>query len=151
MTLILDTTYLLPMSGIGVDTDLLKAAADERIALDMGSISISMISLFELQAKVAKLGISAGFAANAVDMINTVFRVEPFYNSDVIKISQSLLKLLEDYIDCIIVATAIVLHEDLITEDSRIIANKKTIKEQYGIGIFTFKDLMKTSANSKAK
>jgi PIN domain nuclease of toxin-antitoxin system len=120
---------------------LLRAVADAKIALDLDNISISMISLFELQAKVAKLNLPARLAVNAVDVINTIFKVEPFYNPEVIKTSQSLLEVLKDYIDCIIVATAIVLHEDLITEDSRIIANKKFIKERYGIGVFAFKDL----------
>ena len=145
--MILDTTYLLPLSGIGVNADLLKAADDNLVKLDFDHVSISMISIFELQAKAAKLNISSRFTANAVDVINTVFRVEPFYNSDIIRIGQSLLKVLNDYIDCLIVATAIVLHEDLITEDTRIIAIKDFIKKQYRIDIFSFKDLVKSGGS----
>jgi predicted nucleic acid-binding protein len=140
--LIIDTTYLLPLSGIGVDTDLLRAAADNRISLDFDDVSISMISIFELQAKAAKLGIPARLAVEATETINTVFRIEPFYNPKIIRTSQSLLGTLKDYIDCLIVATAIVLQENLVTEDTKVLAVKKFIKETYRIDIFTFKELL---------
>jgi len=102
-----------------------------------------MISLFELQAKAAKLNVDPVFTSEAIDIINAEFRVEPFYNSHIIKISKGLLDVLNDYIDCIIVATAIALREDLITEDGRINDNKKELENKYNINIFNYRDLIK--------
>ena len=55
--MILDTTYLLPLAGIGVDVDLLRSIVEGRVPLDLGDVKVSLISLFELQAKAAKLDI----------------------------------------------------------------------------------------------
>lgn len=48
----------------------------------------------------------------------SAFRVEPFYEPTVIDISYELRKIIPDYLDCVIVATAAALKEDVITEDS---------------------------------
>jgi predicted nucleic acid-binding protein len=143
--LIIDTTYLLPLSRIGIDTDLLAAVDEGKINLDIDDFGINLISIFELQAKAAKLDVDPKFASEAVSVINTEFRVEPFYNPRIIRISNGLLKELNDYIDCIIVATAIALNEDLITEDRKIIDNKKLIKDKYKINVFNYLDLIKKS------
>lgn len=140
--MIIDTTYLLPLSRIDIDTDLLKAIDEGKVNLDLYSIKINMISIFELQAKAAKTKIPTNFTAEAIDAINTIFKVEPFYNPEIMKISYSLLEYLKDYIDCIIVATAVVSGEDLITEDSRINYNKKFIKDKYKIDITNYKELI---------
>ena len=140
--MIIDTTYLLPLSHIGIDTDLLKAIDDNKIKLNFDEITISLISIFELQAKAAKLKVPTNFTAEAIDVIGTVFRIKPFYDPEIIKTSYTLLKQISDYIDCIIVATATVLNEDLITEDSKIIANKKFIKDKFGINVMNYKDLL---------
>ena len=39
--MIIDTTYLLPLSAVGVDTDLLKAIDDGRINLELSKLAIS--------------------------------------------------------------------------------------------------------------
>jgi len=142
--LIVDTTYLLPLSKIEIDTDLLKAIEDGKVNLAVSDFSISSISLFELQAKSAKLEIPTNFTIEAIDVITSVFKIEPFYNQEVIRISYELLKYIKDYIDCIIVATAVALEEDLVTEDSKIHDNKELIKKKYGINVLNYNYLIKS-------
>jgi len=143
--LILDTTYLLPLAGIGIDTDLLKAVFEGRAKLRLEDFSVSLISIFELQAKAAKLKVPVSTVLPAVKTITKVFKVIPFYDVEVIDKSFELRKYISDYIDCIIVATAIVLKKDLVTEDTLIHENKKLIKENYGVNIFDYKSLVKST------
>jgi PIN domain nuclease of toxin-antitoxin system len=143
--LIIDTTYLLPLTSIGIDTDLLKAMEDNRIKLDISTLSISSISIFELQAKAAKLDIPTVHTIEAIEVIDTVFKIQPFYNGKIVQVSYELLSYIKDYIDCIIVATAIVLKEDLITEDSKIHDNKDLIKKKYKIDVLNFNALIKST------
>ena len=147
MTLIIDSTYLLPLARIGVDTDLLLALDEEKIKLSDDDLAVSLISIFELQAKATKLNINPRFISDSIDLINTEFRIEPFYSAEIIKTSAELLKVLNDYIDCIIVATSVVLNEDLITEDRKINNIKKFIKDKYGINVFNYHDLKKKHPN----
>jgi len=58
--MIIDTTYILPLAGIGVKAYLLRAAAEGSARVSLNELKLSMISLFELQAKAAKLGDTAG-------------------------------------------------------------------------------------------
>ena len=55
--MILDIIYLLLLAQISVDKDLLTAAAKKKADLKLEDISVSLISLFEFQAKVAKLNV----------------------------------------------------------------------------------------------
>ncbi len=139
--MIIDTTYLLPLSRIGIDTDLLKAIDDGKTDLRIEEIKISLISIFELQAKAAKFKVPASNVIKAIEVISTAFRIEPFYNPKIIELSQKLLSRLNDYIDCLIVATAVALKEDLITEDSRIIKNRDLIKDRYKVGVFDYSEV----------
>lgn len=143
--MILDTTYLLPLAGIGVDTDLLKAVFEDKAKLRLEDFSVSLISILELQAKAAKLKVPVSTVLSAVKTITKVFKVVPFYDVEVIDKSFELRKYISDYIDCIIVATAIVLKKDLVTEDTLIHENKKLIKENYGVNIFDYKSLVKST------
>ena len=52
-----------------------------------------------------------------MDVIMRNFRVIPYHEGAVVRYSCELRKYLQDYIDCVIVATAITLGEDLATED----------------------------------
>ena len=142
--MIADTTYLLPLARIGVDTDLLKAIAEGKTGLRLEDLTISLISTFELQAKAAKMNIPAEYASEAVKTIHSAFRVEPFNRSEIIDISFELRRTIRDYIDCIIVATGVALKEDIATEDSLILANKQQIKKQYRVDVLTYKDLVRT-------
>ncbi|MBS7612029.1 PIN domain-containing protein [Candidatus Bathyarchaeota archaeon] len=141
--MILDTTYLLPLTRIDIDTDLLQAIAKGKTNVKLEEICINLISIFELQAKAAKLGIPAKFMVKAVEAILKAFRVESFYNPEIVEVSYELRKLIPDYIDCVIVATAAVLKEDLVTEDSLILAKKDAITEKYGVKVLSFKDIVK--------
>jgi PIN domain nuclease of toxin-antitoxin system len=141
--LILDTTYLLPLARIAIDTDLLAAIAKGKADLKLEEVAVSLISIFELQAKAAKLMMPAKFTVEAIEAILTAFRVNPFYQPNIIEVSYELRKLIPDYIDCVIVATAAVLKEDLATEDSLILANMEVIRKEYGIEVLSFRDIVR--------
>ena len=104
---------------------------------------MSMISIFELQAKAAKLMVSAEFVVDAVEAIFRAFKVEPFHRPEIIKVAYDVKKLISDYVDCVIVATATVLKEALATEDSQILSNRELLEGQYGISIASYTELVK--------
>ncbi|MHB1709260.1 MAG: PIN domain-containing protein [Thermoplasmataceae archaeon] len=120
--MILDTTYLLPVVGIDVETDLFNAIEDRAVDIDLSSISISLISIFEIQAKSAKLGISWEIVSEAVDELLNRFKIVPFYNNNIMKTSFMIRREIPDYIDCIILSTAICREDSLMTEDRRILS-----------------------------
>lgn len=142
--MIVDTTYLLPLVRVDVDTDLLKAVAEKRVPLKLSEIGVSLISLFELQAKSASESISSKHVVTGVRAVIDAFEVEPFYTQRVVEISLELMRVLRDYIDCIVVATAASLKQDLVTEDSVILLNKGFIEEKYGIVVKRLADLTQT-------
>ncbi|MEM3571812.1 MAG: hypothetical protein QW589_07805, partial [Candidatus Bathyarchaeia archaeon] len=127
--MILDATYLLPLARIAIDLDLLDAIAKGKTSLKLEEITVSLISIFELQMKAAKLMVPTEFVVKATNAIFNAFKVESFYNTEIIKVSYKLKKLIPDYIDCVIVATAIILKESLITENSLILVNAEVIKK----------------------
>jgi predicted nucleic acid-binding protein len=143
--LILDTTYILPLARIGVDTDLLLAIAEERTNLKLDEITLSLISVFELQAKATKLGIPARFVNESIRTMADNLTLTPFSDPKVVELSIELRSTMSDYIDCIIVATAAALREDLVTEDSRIWSRRKSIQQKYGVSIFRYRDVLKKS------
>lgn len=142
--MIIDTTYLLPLARIGVKTDLLRAIAEGRARRGIGfrDLKVSLISLFELQAKAAKLGIPPRDVARAVNTILRTLSVIPFYRADIMGVAHELRKVLVDYIDCVIVATAAALREDLVTEDRDIHSRKEELEKSYGIKILSYRDLV---------
>ena len=142
--MIVDTTYLLPLSRISIDTDLLRAIAENEIA-DVGleDLGVSSISIFELQAKAAKLKVKAEYVSGAVSSISDNFRVEPFHSPTIIKSSFELKNMFSDYIDCIIVGTAVSLIEDLITEDSKILDKKDILHDKFGVNVSSYSTLTK--------
>jgi predicted nucleic acid-binding protein len=141
--LILDTTYFLPLARIHLDTDLLRAIADGKVNLKLEELTLNMISVFELQAKAAKLMVPAKFVIEAVKAMLTAFRVESYYRPEIIEVAFGMKKLIPDYVDCLMVATAAVLKEDLVTEDSRILSKRDLIKKKYGIEISRYEELVK--------
>ena len=142
--MILDTTYFLPLAQIAVDTDLLAAVAKKRTDLKLEDISLSLISIFELQAKAAKLNVPAKSVVRAVDAILSAFRVVPFYEAEVIGTAQKVRKTISDYVDCIILATAIANKEDLVTEDSIVSERKKKLLKDYNLRVLNSIDLIET-------
>jgi len=143
--LIIDTTYLLPLARIDIETDLLKSIAEGETGLNFEDLTVNQISIFELQAKAAKLGVPAKFVSEATEAIFSTFKIEPFHKPEIIKTSFELRKTIKDYIDCVIVATAALLKEPLVTEDTLILTNGKQIKQTYGIDIITYKNIIKTT------
>jgi len=146
--LIIDTTYLLPLSRIKVNADLLLAIAENRVAEDLAfeNLVVSSISIFELQAKAAKLRVKSQYVSEAISGISAHFRVEPFYSPSVIKTSFELRRIIPDYVDCIIVATAVTLKEDLVSEDSKILRKKDMLREKFGMSVLCYDDLTKKGA-----
>jgi len=140
--MILDTTYLLPLARIEIDTDLLRDIAEGKTKIGFEDITISQISIFEMQAKAARLGIPPHYVIEAVEAIEKAFRIEPFNRPQIIETSFNLRKEINDYIDCIILATAITLKEDLITENTLILKRKQNIKKKYNIDILNYKTII---------
>jgi len=142
--LIIDTTYLLPLAKIGVKTDLLKAVVEGKVRREVSlqNLKVNLISLFELQAKAAKLGVPPKNVTEAINVILRSFQVIPFYKAEVIETAHKLRKILTDYIDCVIVATAITLREDLISEDQDILSHKEELERKYGIRIHNYRNLL---------
>lgn len=104
--MILDTTYLLPLALIQIDTDLLRAIADKKVDLNFEDITMNIISIFELQAKAAKLMVPAKFVVEVVRAISTTFQMVPFSRAEIVETAYDLKKTIPDYIDCVIVSTA---------------------------------------------
>ncbi len=138
----LDTTYVLPLARIGVDTDLLMAVVENKTSVKLSELTISLISLFELQAKAAKLRIPAKFVNESIRSIVDNFTVRPFSDPRVMNLSFELRRQIADYIDCIIIATAAAQREALVTEDSRIWKNRESIHEKYGVQVLRYQDVL---------
>jgi predicted nucleic acid-binding protein len=141
--LIIDTTYLLPLSRIQVNTDLLLAIAEDKVVdgISFENLATSSISIFELQAKAAKLRVRPEYVSEAISAIGENFRIEPYYSPGIIRTSFELRAMIPDYIDCIILATAIELKEDLVSEDSKIVRKRELLKEKFGLAVLTYTDL----------
>lgn len=141
--MIIDTTYLLPLSRIKVNADLLQAIAENKVVetIAFENLAVSSISIFELQAKAAKLGVKPEYVSEAISSISVHFRVEPYYSPSIIKTSFELRGIIPDYIDCIIVATAASLKEDLVSEDSKILRRKDALREKFGVNVLSYGDL----------
>ena len=138
--MILDTSYLMPLAKMEVSTNLLLAVAENKIKQDRLSfdlVTVNSISLFELQAKAAKLGIKTAWVIDAIGVISKLFRIEPYNSSEIIEIASSLREnFFTDYIDCVIIASAVMMREDLVTEDSKILRRRKDLMEKYDLKIF---------------
>ncbi len=114
----------------------------ERRGVPVEDMGVSLVSLFELQAKAAKLGVPSRYVVEAIDTINHTFRVEPFFNPKIVETSSNLLKDLNDYVDCLILATAIASKEDLVTEDQKILGVSNEMKDRYGVNIVSSKEFL---------
>ncbi|MBS7654995.1 hypothetical protein KEJ50_00595 [Candidatus Bathyarchaeota archaeon] len=124
MKLLLDTTYLLPAIGITIK-NLPKNMLIELMRKD-NQIFISEISIFELSAKGAKYIIEGNLLIDRV--IKGIKAIT--YNEAITKISVheatvllkafKLRKFLDDFIDCLILSSALNFCDVLITEDIEI-------------------------------
>jgi PIN domain nuclease of toxin-antitoxin system len=143
---ILDTTYLLPLVGVAVKNDLLRAIVEGRVKeITLDNLAVSQISLFEIQAKSVKLRVPVERVIRAIRAITSTLEVIPFYSKPVIKYSFELYELLGDYIDSVIVATAISTRKPLITEDKLILSHKSILEDKYKVKIYSYNDILAES------
>lgn len=139
--MIVDTTYLLPLVGISVNSDLFSEITNGSVNFDLDAALVSEISLFEVQAKSSKFSISHSVVTEAIKAIRSNFEVVPYDEEKVIQTSFDLRKIHQDYIDCVIVASAVSRGLDLLTEDQRILSIRKKISAQYGISVHQLSQL----------
>jgi PIN domain nuclease of toxin-antitoxin system len=140
LKLLLDTTYLLPAIGISIKE--LPNDAPIKLIAKGHQISISDISIFELSAKGAKHITNGTLTPERVtrgikaiiydDTIETI----PIHDNNLLLTSFKLKSILNDFIDCLILSSAINHCDALITEDTDI-QNLKKNKE--------FNELQKTT------
>lgn len=132
----MDTTYLLPAIGISIK-DLPKDTL-VRLMQKGHQISISNISIFELSAKGAKHvaagtlsteRVTRGIRAIVYDERITVI---PMHDSSVLLMAFKFRRLLGDFIDCLILSSAINQNDAIVTEDEDI-QNLKRTKEFRGL------------------
>ena len=134
MRVLLDTTYLMP--AIGVSVSGIKSSVFRTLKEKNHRLFISELTLFELSAKGAKHVLSReinvdrvlrGLTVVAND--KTLTRI-PMFETEIIKNSYALRKIIDDYIDCIIVSSAIHMCDALITEDRLIqeLSNKPSFR-----------------------
>jgi PIN domain nuclease of toxin-antitoxin system len=143
---ILDTIYLLPLVGVAVKNDLLRAIVEGRVeSITLNDLAISQISLFEIQVKSMKLRVPVERVIRAIRAITSMLEVILFYSKSVIKYSFELYGLLGDYVDSVIVATAISTRKTLITEDKLIPSHKSTLEDKYKIKIYNYNDILAKS------
>lgn len=133
--ILLDTTYFLPIFGIDIEL-----SKDEEIILqkviDKLSPMINSLSLFEAKWKILY------FSRNNRQLLDRYYKflkfitltnkikVIPFYKPEIDELATKLYKLHKDYIDCSILAAAIMTADVLLTEDSIIKDLEKTLKKQ---------------------
>lgn len=145
--MIIDTIYLLPLAHIRIETDLLRLIAEDKIRLKFSDIIVNLISIFELQAKATKLTIPPQHIIKATEVILKTFKIKPFHDPKIIEVGYELRKIIPDYIDCIITATAVTTNENLITEDTLILTKKHILEKEYNIKILSYNDIIRQSTN----
>jgi predicted nucleic acid-binding protein len=155
MTMILlDTTYIFPIAGIDVH-DVERDAVKKAIAAGH-QLSISEMSLFELAAKGAKLvrngSVEAERLTQAVQSIASDERLRKIqlYQDGVLPLAINLRRHHSDFMDCVILASAVSACEILVTEDESLAHDSELIKlarkARPEFSVSTFKRLL---ANGK--
>ncbi len=124
MKILLDTTYFLPLIGISV-----KGVPNDALIrlLEKGhQISLSDITIFELSAKGGKYVTAGALTPERVSRgIRSIIYDEritriPMYDDSVLLVAFGLRRMLSDFIDCLILSSAINQNETLVTEDDNI-------------------------------
>jgi len=135
LKILLDTTYLLPAIGIAIKEH--QKDLTLKLIQEGNKISICDISVFELSAKGAK-HISAGKLPPArvtrgirAIVYNEQIEMIPTYESQLLLTAFKLRKMLNDFIDCLILSAAINHCNILLTEDKDIqnLKNNKKFNE----------------------
>jgi PIN domain nuclease of toxin-antitoxin system len=135
MKVLLDTTYLMPSIGVQV-----KDIHPNTLSLIRGgshTVAISDITLLELSAKGAKYAASGKLSPERVSRgVQAVQREEelekiPHLDEDVLRTAITIRSIINDYLDCVILSSAINRCDTLLTEDTRIhsLANNEGYNE----------------------
>ncbi len=129
MRLLIDTTYLLP--AIGVSIKELSKDVLVKLMRKGNSVSICDISIFELSAKGAKHVSSGELPAERVTrgIRAIVYKEEietiPMVDTEVLLTAFKLRRMLNDFIDCLILSAALNRCDILLTQDQDIQELKK--------------------------
>jgi PIN domain nuclease of toxin-antitoxin system len=132
LKLLLDTTYLLPAIGISVKG--LPKDAPIKLMLKTHKIFISDISIFELSANGAKHIAAGMLSAERVTrgiraiIYDETITTSPIHDSTILLTAFKLRSMLSDFIDCLLLSSAMNQCDALITEDGDI-QNLKKNKE----------------------
>ena len=135
MKLLLDTTYFLPAIGISVKN--LPKDAPIKLIQEGHKIFINNITIFELSAKGAKYVAAGKLPAERVIRgiraiaYNETIEIIDMHESTTLLTTLKLRKILDDFIDCLILSSAINQCDALITEDKNMheIKEDKTYRE----------------------
>jgi PIN domain nuclease of toxin-antitoxin system len=134
LKLLLDTTYFLPAIGISVKE--LPKDAPIKLMQRGHQIFISNITIFELSAKGAKYAASGTIAPERVTkgikaiIYNEAINTIEIHENTTLLTAFKLRGLLNDFIDCLILSSAINQCDALITEDNDIQDIKENRKYQ---------------------
>ena len=121
MKLLLDTAYLLPAVGISIKT--IPKDALIKLNAQGHKIAVSEITIFELSAKAAKYinsnelypeRVMNGIRALTFD--ESITRI-PTHQSEVLLTAFEFRRIMIDFIDCVILSTALNHCDTLVTED----------------------------------
>ncbi len=129
MKVLLDTIYLLPTVGISIKE--LSKDALVKLSTHGHEIAISQLSMFELSAKGAKFVVNNELLPERIALgirallYDDIIEKIPTYSSNVILTAFALRSLMVDFIDCLILSTALNYCDALITEDHEILNLKK--------------------------
>lgn len=135
LKLLLDTTYFLPAIGIAIE-EISEDAIIKLIKMEH-QIFLNTITIFELSAKGAKYIVSGDIESDRVArgirsiVYNEKIEKIPLYDTSILLTSFKLRKILEDFIDCLILSSAINKCDILVTEDEdiRCLEEKKEYQE----------------------
>lgn len=129
MRILLDSSYLFPLIGISVKNIDRKALL--KLLEDYDRLFVSVISLFELSAKGAKLVNQEKLTPDDVTQgIQSIYQDPrfikfPYHSTQIQHTAFMLRKTFSDYIDCLIMSTAIIEADILLTEDKIIHGQKQ--------------------------
>jgi len=135
LKLLLDTTYFLPIIGISVKN--LPKDAPTKLMRKEHQIFISDITIFELSAEGAKYAASGLIPPERISrgiralIYNETIKILPIHESTILHMAFKLRNILSDFIDCLILSSAINNCDALITEDNDIqyIKENKNLQE----------------------
>jgi PIN domain nuclease of toxin-antitoxin system len=130
LKLLLDTTYFLPTIGVSIKE--MQKNALLMLMAEKHQISMSQITIFELSAKGAKYikegQLSPERVTRGISAIiyNDVVETIPMHDTTILQTSFKLRNMLNDFIDCLILSSAMNYCEAIVTEDNEIQSFRKS-------------------------